>query len=75
MDEATYADLVALCQFLPGPASRLLLAALYDPVITSAIHQPQDVALALAAFGLLQVWKAPAWLVVALTALGGALLS
>lgn len=32
----------------------LLLAALYDPVITSAIHQPQDVALALAAFGLLQ---------------------
>lgn len=53
----------------------LLLAALYDPVITSAIHQPQDVALALAAFGLLQVWKAPAWLVVALTALGGALLS
>lgn len=53
----------------------LLLAALYDPVITSAIHQPQDVALALAAFGLLQVWKAPAWLVVALTTLGGALLS
>jgi chromate transporter len=53
----------------------LLLAALYDPVITSAIHRPQDVALALAAFGLLQVWRAPAWLVVALTALGGAVLS
>ncbi len=53
----------------------LLLAALYDPVITSAIRQPQDVALALAAFGLLQVWRAPAWLVVALTALGGAVLS
>jgi len=52
----------------------LLLAALYHPVITSAIRQPQDVALALAAFGLLQVWKAPSWLVVALTALGGAVL-
>ncbi len=53
----------------------LLLAALYDPVITSAIRHPYDVALALAAFGLLQVWKAPSWLVVGVTALGGALLA
>jgi chromate transporter len=51
----------------------LLLAALYQPVWTSAIRAPADVALALVAFGLLALWKAPAWLVVALTAGGGAL--
>jgi chromate transporter len=53
----------------------LLLAALYQPVWTSAIRGPLDVALALAAFGLLAFAKAPAWLVVMLTAVGGALLS
>jgi len=53
----------------------LLLAALYQPVWTSAIRAPADVALALAAFGTLAVWKAPAWLVVLLTAGGGAVLS
>lgn len=50
----------------------LLLAALYDPVITSAIRGPLDVALALAAFGALQLWKVPPWAVVALSALVGA---
>jgi len=53
----------------------LLLAALYQPVWTSAIRAPADVALALAAFGMLAFWKAPAWLVVVLTAGGGAILS
>jgi chromate transporter len=53
----------------------LLLAALYHPVSTSAIRAPADVALALAAFGLLAFWKAPAWLVVVLAAAGGASLS
>jgi chromate transporter len=53
----------------------LLLAALYQPVWTSAIRGPLDVALALAAFGLLAFVRAPAWLVVVLTAAGGALLS
>ena len=51
----------------------LLLAALYDPVWTSAIRGPVDVALALCAFGLLALWKAPPWLVVALAAVGGAI--
>jgi len=51
----------------------LLLAALYQPVWTSAIRAPADVALALVAFGLLALWKAPAWLVVVLMAGGGAL--
>lgn len=53
----------------------LLLAALYQPVWTSAIRAPADVGLALAAFGLLAFWKAPAWLVVVLTAGGGAMVS
>jgi chromate transporter len=52
----------------------LLLAALYHPVWTSAIRRPSDVALALASFGLLAFWKAPAWLVVLAAAGAGALL-
>ncbi len=49
----------------------LLLAALYDPVWTSAILSPADFGLAIAAFTLLVFWKTPAWLVVILTALAG----
>ena len=49
----------------------LLLAALYDPVWTSAIHGPEDFGLALVALGLLAVWKWPPWLVVALSAGAG----
>ena len=49
----------------------LLLAALYHPVWTSAIHAPADFALALAAFGLLTLWGAPPWIVVAFAAAGG----
>jgi len=44
----------------------LLLAALYDPVWTSAILGAEDFALALAAFTLLAFWKAPPWMVVIL---------
>ena len=53
----------------------LLLAALYDPVWTSAIAAPEDFALAAAAFALLAFWKAPPWLVVLLTAGAGALIA
>jgi chromate transporter len=53
----------------------LLLAALYHPVWTSAVHRPADFGLALAAFGLLAFWKTPPWLVVVLSALGGAALA
>jgi chromate transporter len=45
----------------------LLGAALYDPVWTSAVRAPADVAVAAAAFALLAVWRAPP-LVVALVA-------
>ena len=49
----------------------LLLAAVYEPVWTSAILSATDFGLALAAFTLLVFWKTPPWLVVVLTALGG----
>lgn len=52
----------------------LLLAALYHPVWTSAIKAPADLALALVTFALLALWSVPAWLVVVIAALGGAVL-
>ena len=53
----------------------LLLATFYAPVWTSAIRSAQDFAFALIAFGLLAFWKTPPWLVVAGSALGGAVFS
>jgi chromate transporter len=47
----------------------LLLAALYDPVWTSAILRPADFAIAIAAFGLLAFWRLPPWTVVVFSAL------
>ena len=52
----------------------LLLAALYNPVWTSAIYSPADFGLGLIAFALLMFWKFPPWLVVVLTAIGGEVL-
>jgi chromate transporter len=52
----------------------ILLAALYTPVGTSAINAPIDAALALAAFALLVVGRAPPILVVGLAAAVGQLL-
>lgn len=52
----------------------ILLAALYDPVATSAIRAPTDFALALAAFGALALWKVPPWVVVILAAATGAVM-
>lgn len=49
----------------------LLLAALYHPVATSALHRPADAALAIGAFLALALWRWPPWLVVLLCALGG----
>lgn len=53
----------------------LLLAALYDPIWTSAIGSSKDVAVALAAFTLLYFWKVPAWLVVILTVIGNVVIT
>lgn len=53
----------------------ILGAALYAPVWTSAVQRPADVALALAGFVLLTVWRAPPLVVVALGAVGGMVLA
>jgi chromate transporter len=53
----------------------LLLAALYDPVWTAGITKGSDFALAIGAFLLLFMWQTPPWLVVVLSALGGAVIA
>lgn len=53
----------------------LLLAALYQPVWTSAIQGPSDFGLALVALVALMFWKWPPWLVVASCGTAGWLLS
>ncbi len=45
----------------------ILLAALYNPVWTSAIFSSRDFALAAVGFLLLEMWKIPSWAVVLLT--------
>jgi len=49
----------------------VLLAALYNPVWTERVRGARDVAAAVVAFGLLQWWKAPPWLIVLLEAGAG----
>lgn len=49
----------------------ILLAALYDPVWTKAIHTSLDFVLALISFSLLVLWKFPPWIVVIVGAVGG----
>jgi chromate transporter len=53
----------------------ILLAALYSPVWTSAIVNPADFALGLAAFLLLAVWKMRPWIIVLAGAIAGEVLS
>lgn len=50
----------------------ILFAALYDPVIASSIASKTDAGIALAAFGMLAYWKLPPLVVVAFSALAGA---
>jgi chromate transporter len=49
----------------------ILLAALYNPVWISGITSLGDLALGIAAFLMLTLWKVPPWLVVVLCAFGG----
>jgi chromate transporter len=53
----------------------LLLAALYDPIWTSAVVTPGDFVLALMLYGMLAFWKLPSWTVVAAGAAGGMMLA
>lgn len=52
----------------------ILLAALYDPVWTTAIKAPEDFALALVALIALMFWRLPPWLVVIGCGVAGAVL-
>ena len=49
----------------------VLLAALYDPVWVTAVTSGRAFALAVAAWGALECWKAPAWIVVLGAAVAG----
>src|SRR3954470_1862083 len=43
----------------------ILLAALYDPIFTSSVHVPRDLAVALVAFAMLVFWRlSPLWVVI-----------
>jgi chromate transporter len=66
-----YAHMQSSLRGINAAVVGLLLAALYDPVWTSAIRGSADFGLALAAFALLMFLKAPPWLVVLAAALGG----
>jgi chromate transporter len=68
LDEASYVDIVALCQFLPGPASSQVGFAI------GALRAGIAFAIGISAFLALVFWKAPPWLVVIAGALGAALL-
>ena len=53
----------------------LLGAALYNPVWTSSVNGPGDFGIALVAFVLLTVWRAPPLVVVVVSAIGGVVLA
>lgn len=53
----------------------LLLAALYDPVWTSAVQEPMDFGMVLLALVALVFWKLPPWLVVLASGAAGWVLS
>ncbi|NBC32951.1 MAG: chromate efflux transporter [Alphaproteobacteria bacterium] len=69
----TYPAAQAVLRGVNAAVVGLLLAALYDPVWTSAITSPADFALAITAFLLLVFWRVPPWLVVILSALAAGL--
>lgn len=52
----------------------LLLAALYDPVWTSAVHSQADFAVVLLIWAALSLWRVPVWVLAPLCALFGAFL-
>jgi chromate transporter len=53
----------------------ILVAALYNPLFTTAITGPGPFALALVCFVLLTAWKLPPWMVVIIGAVGGVVLA
>ncbi|UVI30640.1 chromate transporter [Paenibacillus spongiae] len=53
----------------------ILLAALYDPLWTTAILAPADFALVSILFAMLVFWKLPPWVIVITGAMGGTLIA
>jgi chromate transporter len=49
----------------------VLLAAFYNPVWLQGVRDLRDVAAAFVIFGLLEIWRLPPWLIVALSAAAG----
>ncbi|MFC3071815.1 chromate efflux transporter [Shinella pollutisoli] len=71
----TMAKARSLMQGANAAVVGILGTALHSPVFTTAIGDPRDLALALAGFVALTAWKVPPWIVVGLSALGGAALA
>jgi chromate transporter len=67
------ADAQAALRGVNAAVVGVLLAALFDPIWLTSVRGPADFAIALAAFFALVAWRVPVWLVVALTAMAGAL--
>ncbi|GLV55111.1 chromate transporter [Dictyobacter sp. S3.2.2.5] len=70
----TYQSFQSALRGINAAVVGILLAALYQPVWTSAIHAPADFALALLAFGLLVIWRFPPWAVVLIAAVLGSII-
>jgi chromate transporter len=71
----SHARVQAMLRGINAAVVGILLAALYHPLWTTSIKTPVDFSLLLVSFGLLALAKLPPWLVVVLTAAGGALIT
>lgn len=71
----SHARVQAMLRGVNAAVVGILLAALYDPLWTSSIRSARDFSLLLVSFGLLALVKLPPWVVVIITAAGGALIA
>jgi hypothetical protein len=60
--------------FRRSPVVGILLAALYQPIWTSAIDSAKSLALALILFAGLQIWKIAPWILVVIGAVVGGII-
>ncbi|CAM3944684.1 chromate efflux transporter [Alkalicoccus chagannorensis] len=70
-----YAPMRAALMGVNAAVIGVLLAAFYDPIFTTAVETPVDLAFAVLMFTLLYHWKQPAWRIVLVGVLGGLLLA
>jgi chromate transporter len=69
------ADAQAVMRGVNAAVVGLLGAVLYNPVWTSSVRAPEDLAIALCGFALLTIWRAPPLAVVIFSALAGTALA